>query len=234
MNLQLIEKRIVREDGALDVHSIFGTIQGEGPFVGMPAIFVRLAGCNLQCPSCDTDYTSQRTLMEIPILLSHINDIARQGTYHLIVLTGGEPFRQACGLFIKAALTEGFLVQIETNGTLYDESLDVLDPGEADGLTVVCSPKTEKTAYGIHNLADHYKYIIEEGKVAEDGLPTTSLGMKGAPARPPKHFTGDIFLQPMDTGSLAQNEENTKEAVSQCMKHGFRLCLQTHKIVGLP
>ena len=60
MNLQPIEKRTKSADGLLSLHSIFHTIQGEGPFCGTPSVFVRLAGCNLQCPACDTDYTQGR------------------------------------------------------------------------------------------------------------------------------------------------------------------------------
>ena len=57
INSQAIEKSAHYTTRSYDVHSIFPTIQGEGPFVGQPAIFIRLAGCNLQCPACDTDYT---------------------------------------------------------------------------------------------------------------------------------------------------------------------------------
>ena len=55
INKQPIEKREPSYEGTLQVHSIFKTIQGEGPFCGTPCVFVRLAGCNLQCPACDTD-----------------------------------------------------------------------------------------------------------------------------------------------------------------------------------
>ena len=63
MNQQAPEKQQLRGDGLLAVHSIFYTIQGEGPFAGETAVFVRLAGCNLQCPLCDTDYTSDRRMV---------------------------------------------------------------------------------------------------------------------------------------------------------------------------
>ena len=51
INIQPIEKRELSTDGSVQVHSIFYTLQGEGPFAGQPAVFVRLAGFNLQCPA---------------------------------------------------------------------------------------------------------------------------------------------------------------------------------------
>ena len=41
---------------SLQVHEIFHTIQGEGPFSGRPAVFIRLSGCNLRCWFCDTEW----------------------------------------------------------------------------------------------------------------------------------------------------------------------------------
>ena len=52
MNTQPTEKRTNSQN--LDITEIFFTIQGEGPFSGHRAVFIRLAGCNLQCPACDT------------------------------------------------------------------------------------------------------------------------------------------------------------------------------------
>ena len=74
INIQPIEKRELSVDGSVQVHSIFYTLQGEGPFSGQPAVFVRLAGCNLQCPACDTDYTSRRTPMPVAAILDAVRD----------------------------------------------------------------------------------------------------------------------------------------------------------------
>lgn len=105
-------------NAVLDVHSIFRTLQGEGPFTGHSAIFIRLAGCNLQCPACDTDYTSKRSLMSVQTIIDKVNTLKIGQTIQLIVITGGEPLRQnisdLCILLYQAHYT----VQIETNGTL--------------------------------------------------------------------------------------------------------------------
>ena len=96
LNIQPIEKLAHPVDGKLDVHSIFFTIQGEGPFTGHPAIFIRLAGCNLQCPKCDTDYTSKRSRMLYQDILGEVRRLTPKTHKNrtLIVITGGEPLRQ--------------------------------------------------------------------------------------------------------------------------------------------
>ena len=98
INIQPIEK-LARSDGLrLDVHSIFATIQGEGPFTGHPCVFVRLAGCNLQCPGCDTDYTEDRRMMQIYEIAESVASVLKasgstRAKVPLVVITGGEPFR---------------------------------------------------------------------------------------------------------------------------------------------
>ena len=60
---------------SLEVVDLWQTIQGEGPFAGMRAIFIRLAGCNLQCPFCDTDYTSKRETLEVRMIYQKAIDL---------------------------------------------------------------------------------------------------------------------------------------------------------------
>ena len=94
MNTQAAEAKT--KDDLLDVHSLFFTIQGEGPFSGYRAIFVRLAGCNLQCINCDTDYTTNRFKVHSAIVVNEIRrmvaeDIKCSNSDMLVVITGGEP-----------------------------------------------------------------------------------------------------------------------------------------------
>lgn len=231
-NSQPIEKQDLDPDGALDIAGKpFATIQGEGPYTGIPSIFVRLAGCNLQCPLCDTDYTSDRRRLSTNLLLEEIATEAREigGKHPLVVLTGGEPFRQNITPLIDFLLGLGHIVQIETNGTLNIPFANRLE------LSLVCSPKTGSLHPSMGNFAVTYKYVIEAGKTdPNDGLPTSVLGMKCKVARPPKNFKGNVYVQPQDDGDLEKNGANIKETVRVAMKYGYRLSLQTHKILDLP
>ncbi len=223
MNTQPTEKRSVVS--TLDVHSIFYTIQGEGPFAGFPAVFVRLAGCNLQCPLCDTDYTSTREKIDKAELLSRIR--AASPSCHLVVITGGEPFRQFLTPAVRYLLDNDYSVQIETNGTLFLHDFP-------QGVTIVCSPKAGAINRQLAPRITALKYVLRHSDVAPDGLPTLALEHPASPqvARPPVGFTGPIYVQPADEQDAEVNAKNLQAAVDSAMKHGFILGLQVHKIIG--
>lgn len=235
LNTQPPEKASHTRDGNLDVVSIFYTIQGEGPLAGTPAVFVRLAGCNLQCPGCDTDYTTNRKIMtpfaieEEAHRLRHAfaNFPRKQG---LVVITGGEPFRQNIKPLVDVLHQLSWKVQIESNGTMFPNG-----PFPFNKIDLVISPKTPTINSGFHNINPKctLKYVITDGEVdQDDGLPTITLdGLR--PGRPWENYTGDIYVQPAETNSVYQNDKNTEACVRSAMKYGYRLSLQLHKILGL-
>jgi 7-carboxy-7-deazaguanine synthase len=227
LNLQPAEKPLHNTTGDLEVHSVFDTIQGEGPFAGTPAVFVRLAACNIQCPSCDTDYTSKRETLSAAALVSRVAS-AQEWKRKLVVITGGEPLRQPLWLFVRMLLTGGFKVQIETNGTLWQDSV----PFGREGLSVVCSPKTPSLNGALLPHIDAYKYVLHHAHVDHDGLPTMTLN-NARPARPPAGFSGDVFVQPEDSVDMIDNMKNLDAAKASCVRHGYRLSLQLHKMLGL-
>lgn len=238
VNTQPIEKREPSYDGLLDVHSIFRTIQGEGPFCGTPCVFIRLAGCNLQCPGCDTDYTSERTLMTPAEIRFVVDGQTPRTVCHgrLVVITGGEPFRQHIGDLITLLINSGYYVQVESNGTLKPSLIpwnqDVSDPY---GAFLVVSPKTGKINSIALQEACCLKYVVRYGNIAEDGLPITALdhSVKTVVARPPKNWHRPIYIQPMDEKDDERNKLNYQQAVECCLDHGYLLQIQVHKIVGV-
>ncbi len=236
INKQPVEKRNALDDGSfLDVHSLFYTIQGEGPFSGQPCVFVRLAGCNLQCPGCDTEYTNKRHLMEIEGLAALV--LASFPVFgsknKLVVITGGEPLRQNIPPFITLLNQHGMHVQIETNGTL--SAVLGFDQLNRNNFTIVCSPKTGKVHYTLYPFIDAYKYVLSYDSMDMDGLPIRALNHSAAPrvARPHEGFNGPIYLQPMDTKNEEENAVNLRAVKRSCMQHGYLLQLQLHKLIGV-
>ena len=114
-----------------------GTIQGEGPSAGTPAIFIRTSGCNLTCRWCDTPYTWDRARFDIRAertrrSVADLTSWAAGYPEPLAVLTGGEPLMQQRALIplARALAGMGKRVEIETNGTY--------------------PPATELTGLGVH------------------------------------------------------------------------------------
>lgn len=221
------------------VHSIFYTIQGEGPFAGETSVFVRLGGCNLQCPKCDTEYTEGSRRMSVGMITGRVIDLwfnnRVESRLHymekrpLVVITGGEPFRQDIQYLVTDMIQDGWRVQIETNGTLFREGLPYGHPR----FTIVCSPKAGKVNRYLEPHISAYKYVLAADSVHPgDGLPTSALGLPGVPARPQRERT-PIYVNPVDDHDPEVNAANLKAAARSCMLYGYRLGIQLHKLVGV-
>ncbi|MBQ3217879.1 MAG: 7-carboxy-7-deazaguanine synthase QueE [Akkermansia sp.] len=95
---------------------IFYSLQGEGARTGSPAVFLRLAGCNLHCCWCDTRYSW------LPGCSLPVEEVARRLLAYdcpALVITGGEPLLQAAELEeLLALLPRHFYIEVETNGTI--------------------------------------------------------------------------------------------------------------------
>lgn len=232
LNIQPIEK--MSNESTISIVDIWPTIQGEGPFAGQPAVFIRLAGCNLACPSCDTNYTLGRMQFSVEELVERVvkENPPSLFTKSLVVITGGEPFRQMILPLVAALNDKGFTVQIETNGTYGHPYLWTL---QGKRFVIVCSPKTGSVHQDLQPHVHSLKYVVSAGRISEeDGLPLSVLGNGIPPARPWKNFTGTVYVQPCDDDDPVKNAANLKATVESCMKFGYTLCLQLHKIVGLP
>lgn len=102
----------------MKVVEIFKSIEGEGRRAGLPAVFIRLYGCNLNCTYCDTRYGCEGgdyELLTIPEILDCVEDLNCKN----VTITGGEPLLQGDlkGL-ISELLKRNYRINIETNGSL--------------------------------------------------------------------------------------------------------------------
>jgi len=140
---------------SLFVTSMFFTLQGEGPYAGQPALFIRLAKCNLDCSFCDTFFddgdwmtfdeigekmeetiksywTSQGK--EVPLWAIDTSADIKASPGVVLVMTGGEPLLQEnISAFMQQQLQYFKAVQVESNG--------IPDTVVPEGVTLVCSPK---------------------------------------------------------------------------------------------
>jgi 7-carboxy-7-deazaguanine synthase len=188
----------------LQLAEIFYSVQGEGTWTGTPAVFVRLAGCNLSCSFCDTDY-SLKFFASVEDVVARVR--AEGGGCPMVILTGGEPLAQReSRALIDALRADGRRVHIESNGTLPTEL--------PDDVWLTVSPK-ERLAAAMARRANEAKLIVD-GRVPEEWI--------GAfPAGTP------MFLQP--EGNKPANVALALEAAKRDPRR-LRLSLQTHKFIG--
>ncbi len=207
------------------VKEIFYTLQGEGANTGRAAVFCRFAGCNLWtgreadrasaiCDFCDTDFVgigpdggkfeTAEALAEA-VASRWPSGGAGEGR-PFVVCTGGEPLLQLDAPAIAALHARGFLVAVETNGTVEPPA----------GLDWICvSPKARAPL------------VLRRGHELKLVFPQPGLdpGVFEALA------FGEFFLQPMDGPAVL---ENTRAALDYCLAHPrWRLSLQTHKALHI-
>lgn len=108
--------------GVLSVCEIFLSLQGEASRIGLPCAFVRLAGCNLDCQWCDTEYAREGGQ---DMAVSDVVDRLAKFNCRRVELTGGEPLCQPAALELMRTLCDaGWEVLLETNGSLDIGSVD--------------------------------------------------------------------------------------------------------------
>ena len=120
------------------IAEIFRSTQGEGRNAGRAAVFVRLSGCNLKCPFCDTDHSGKE--MDESAVVHEVMKLRKDADINLVIFTGGEPSLQLKSIetIINKMKEDGYIgsFAVESNGTC--------NPGEfrAIGIDfVTISPK---------------------------------------------------------------------------------------------
>lgn len=189
------------------VNEIFYSIQGEGRHTGMPAVFLRLAGCTMGCDFCDTKYAFQtgEEMNSLQVLVA-----LAEYPCKTVVVTGGEPAEQDLPALITALKSAGYCVHLETNGA---HNCDV---SRADFVCV--SPK---------------KYVSEEMLKKADVIKIV-VGQETDLTDLEKYYNYEndktqIYLQPE-----SNLQENIDLCVKLLKKHpAARLSLQTHKLINI-
>lgn len=193
----------------MKVNEIFTSLQGEGYNTGTAACFIRLSGCNLHCPFCDTQHTEGVEMSEQAIA----DEVARCAV-PLVVVTGGEPAMQLTSSLVDALHRQGKQVAVETNGTLPL-------PSHVDWITL--SPKD----LFLGPAARVVLRKVDELKVVFDGI-------HEPPFYDDIEITHGRFLQPCDTGNPDRNKSIVRQTVDYILQHPqWRLSLQTHKILQI-
>jgi len=209
----------------LSVCEIYPTIQGEGFLIGSPITLVRFQGCNIYCSWCDTKYAIPfREDLQIPLeeVLKKLSSIGREH----ILITGGEPFAHpVLGDFVEVLIREGYFVQIETNGTLWQSKFESL-PRERFYISL--SPKYSvdyKIDPKFSRFADELKMVVDKNLTPEVLLRKEFL---------PLVEQKKLILQP--EGNREENVQRSLELIDELLKRGYyaRLIPQMHKLINLP
>ena len=219
----------------LSINEMFETIQGEGVYTGVPSIFIRLQGCPVGCPWCDTKHTwtlddaflttSDNVITKTKESEAFFNTdgqsiltlFSQQGyqAKH-VVITGGEPCMYDLTEVTSLLHDNGYSTQIETSGT-YE---------------VRCAPET---------------WVTVSPKVdMKGGLPVLESALNRAneikhPVAMQKHIDElDALLAKLDKPCshvclqpISQQERATELAIKTCIARNWRLSLQTHKYIGI-
>ena len=218
------------------INEMFQTLQGEGFYTGVPAIFIRLQGCPVGCSWCDTKHTwdklADREVALGDILVKVVESdhwgaadaqtlletIAQRGwTARHVVITGGEPCIYDLTPLTAALEEHGFSCQIETSGT--HEALCTARTW------VTVSPKVNmRGGYDVLTQAlmraDEVKHPVARQRDI-DALDALLLGLTDDKPR-------IIALQP-----ISQKEDATKLCIETCIARNWRLSMQTHKYLNI-
>jgi 7-carboxy-7-deazaguanine synthase len=213
----------------LPLNELFETVQGEGSKTGTPSTFVRLQGCDVGCPWCDTKHTWE---LNEPSPLGDVlakpgsdarfawvtaeevvNLVVGRRTRH-VVITGGEPCQyDLLGLTISL-LDQGHTVQIETSGTERVRA--------ADDVFVTMSPKFNMP--GGHTIVADTIERADEFKMPV-GKPADVLRLEEMLHRRHRPWTPhDVWLQP-----ISESEKATELCRQLAAERGWRVSLQMHK-----
>jgi 7-carboxy-7-deazaguanine synthase len=222
----------------MHIIEIYKSLQGESSFAGLPCVFVRLAGCNLRCAWCDSEYTfSGGQKMSEPEILAEVQRLSPTGG--LVEITGGEPMLQAGELipFMRQLLAMDYQLLLETSG---ERPLELVPREVHKIVDVKCPGSGEHLRFRPENLAtltprDELKFVLasrEDYEYARDFIRTH--GLESNPAR--------VILSPAfrKGAAVSRSTENClldPRTLAEWMladNLNARLGLQIHKFIWEP
>lgn len=212
----------------LFITDIFQSIQGEGPKLGTPSIFLRLGMCNLQCTWCDTPYTwkegqtdyKEKSFSEI---IQEITTLCKEKKITNLVITGGEPLLQQkniAKLLADPALAN-MEIEFETNGsqTLCNEIKEL-----KQSISFNISPKLADSGnkeYQLHFYPHSVLKFVYVKKESEALIDKFLEKYKEEVADIP------VLIMPEGTTIDEMSKKHTK-VLSYCLKKGFRFTPRLH------
>jgi 7-carboxy-7-deazaguanine synthase len=208
---------------SLDICEIFYSLQGESTFAGLPCVFVRLSGCNLDCSWCDTPYA--RTEAKTVSLEAVIEQVASFDCT-LVEITGGEPLLQdLTPELITRLLSRGYDVLMETNGSL---SIEPVDPACVRILDIKCPSSNAADSFLTENFdhltpTDEIKFVIGSRMDYEFAGDIIRDRLSGHPKQK-IHLSPVFGLIPAERMAAWIIEDNLHA----------RLSLQQHKLIWNP
>ncbi len=215
-------------NGVYSIKEIFYSPQGEGHRAGTMNIFVRFAGCNLQCVTekegfnCDTNFRDgyKMTTDEILVEMLHVTMGYRCKS---VILTGGEPTLQIDDNLLETLKVAGYFIAIETNATRKVHPL--VD-------YIACSPKPGHPP--AISRAQEVRCVVREG-VAPDPADIVAENYFVSPAAwAPDAETVHSGKWQADASTLLKQKRSIAWCVEWCRRNPtWRISLQTHKLLGV-
>ncbi len=164
------------------VTEIFRSIEGETTTAGFPALFIRLAGCNLDCRWCDTPEAKSGG---VEAGVEDLAEIALSAGVHHVTVTGGEPLCQEGSIDLMESLAgSGMNVQLETNGSIsagrvparVRKIVDVKTPSSGEELSF-CAENC-----GLLLPGDEVKFVIADDRDYSFALDFIKGRLENSPA----------------------------------------------------
>ena len=216
---------------------IYKSVQGESSHTGRPCIFVRLAGCNLRCSWCDSEYTftGGYKLSEDEV----VAEIAKLAPVKLVEFTGGEPLLQERELIplMNRLLAQGYELMIETSG---ERPVENVPQAVHKIVDVKCPGSGESGRFRMTNLAslterDELKFVTtnrDDYEFAREFIRDNELERRGVQLLLSPAFSKSPSLERSTANCLL----DPRELVEWMLADGLnaRLSLQIHKYVWEP